>query len=45
MSRREQNRRLFSPAELVILVIALAGFVTGIVALAVGAITIEGEPE
>jgi arginine:ornithine antiporter/lysine permease len=40
MSRREQNRRLFSPAELVILIIAVAGFVTGIVALATGAITI-----
>ena len=40
MSRREQGRRLFSPAELVILVIAVAGFVAGIVALAAGAITI-----
>jgi arginine:ornithine antiporter/lysine permease len=40
MSRREQGRRLFSSAELVILVIAVAGFVTGIVALATGAITI-----
>jgi arginine:ornithine antiporter/lysine permease len=40
MSRREQGRRLFSAAELVILVIAVAGFVTGIVALATGAITI-----
>jgi arginine:ornithine antiporter/lysine permease len=40
MSRREQSRRLFSPAELVILVIAVAGFVTGVVALATGAITI-----
>lgn len=40
MSRREQNRKLFSTAELVILVIAVAGFVTGIVALATGAITI-----
>ena len=34
-------RRLFSPAELVILVIAVAGFVTGIVVLATGAITIR----
>jgi hypothetical protein len=33
--------RLFSPAELVILVIAVAGFVTGIVVLATGAITIR----
>jgi arginine:ornithine antiporter/lysine permease len=40
MSRREQNRRLFSPAELVILVIAVAGFVVGVTALATGAITI-----
>lgn len=40
MSRREQNRRLFSPVELVILVIAVAGFITGITALATGAITI-----
>jgi arginine:ornithine antiporter/lysine permease len=40
MSRREQNRRLFSPAELVILVVAVAGFITGITALATGAIII-----
>jgi arginine:ornithine antiporter/lysine permease len=40
MSRREQHRKRFSPAELVILVIAVAGFVTGVVALATGAITI-----
>jgi len=40
MSRREQHRKLFSPAELVILVIAVIGFVTGIIALATGAITI-----
>ena len=40
MSRREQNRRPFSPAELVILVIAAAGFVAGVVAPATGAITI-----
>ena len=40
MSRREQNRKLFSTAELVILVIAVAGFVAGAVALATGAITI-----
>jgi arginine:ornithine antiporter/lysine permease len=40
MSRREQGRRLFSPAELVILVIAVIGFVAGITALASGAITI-----
>ena len=40
MSRREQHRKLFSPAELIILVIAVAGFVTGVLALATGAITI-----
>jgi len=40
MSRREQHWRLFSPAELVILVIAVVGFVAGVVALATGAITI-----
>jgi len=40
MSRREQHRKLFSPAELVILVIATSGFVAGIVALTTGAITI-----
>jgi hypothetical protein len=36
MSGRERNRRLSSPVELVILVIAVAGFL----ALATGAITI-----
>jgi arginine:ornithine antiporter/lysine permease len=40
MSRREQNRRAFSRAELVICVIAVAGAITGIAALATGAITI-----
>jgi arginine:ornithine antiporter/lysine permease len=40
MSRREQNRRYFSRTELVILVIAVAGFVSGVAALATGAITI-----
>jgi hypothetical protein len=40
MSRREQARKVVLPAELVILVIAVAGFVTGVVALATGAITI-----
>jgi hypothetical protein len=40
MSRREQNRRLCSPVELVILVIAGAGFRAGIIALATGAITV-----
>jgi arginine:ornithine antiporter / lysine permease len=40
MSRREQNRRYFSPTELVIFIIAVAGFISGIAALATGAITI-----
>ena len=40
MSRREQNRRLFSPAELFILAIAVIGFIAGIIFLAAGAITI-----
>jgi hypothetical protein len=40
MSRREQNRRLCSRPELIILVIAVIGFVAGIIALATGAITI-----
>jgi arginine:ornithine antiporter / lysine permease len=40
MSRREQNRRAFSPVELVICVIAVAGAIAGIAALATGAITI-----
>jgi arginine:ornithine antiporter/lysine permease len=40
MSRREQNRRVFSPAELIILAVAVAGAVTGIVCLAAGVITI-----
>jgi arginine:ornithine antiporter / lysine permease len=40
MSRREQNRRAFSRPELIILVIAVAGAVAGIVSLATGAISI-----
>lgn len=40
MSRREQNRSAFSPTELIILVIAVAGAVAGIVALATGTIVI-----
>ena len=40
MSRREQNRRAFSLAELVICVIAVAGAIAGIAALATGVITI-----
>jgi arginine:ornithine antiporter/lysine permease len=40
MARREQGRRLFSPTELVILAISVAGAVVGVVALAAGWITI-----
>jgi arginine:ornithine antiporter/lysine permease len=40
MSRREQNRRAFSPAEMVIMVIAVAGAVAGVVCLATGVISI-----
>jgi arginine:ornithine antiporter / lysine permease len=40
ISRREQNQRLCSPIELVILVIAGAGLLAGIIALATGAITV-----
>jgi arginine:ornithine antiporter/lysine permease len=40
MARREQGRRVFSPVELVILVVSIAGAVLGVVALAAGWITI-----
>jgi arginine:ornithine antiporter/lysine permease len=40
MARREQGRRLFSPAELVILAVSCAGAVVGVVALAAGWINI-----
>jgi arginine:ornithine antiporter/lysine permease len=40
MARREQGRRLFSPAELIILAISCAGAILGIVALAAGWISI-----
>jgi arginine:ornithine antiporter/lysine permease len=40
MSRREQGRRLFSPAEFVLLVVSIAGALVGIVALAAGWISI-----
>lgn len=40
MARREQGRRLFSPAEAVILALSVAGAVAGVVALAAGWITI-----
>jgi len=36
MARREQGRRLFSPRELVLLAVSIAGALTGIVALAAG---------
>jgi arginine:ornithine antiporter / lysine permease len=40
MSRREQNRRAFSRPELIILTVAVAGAVAGIISLATGAISI-----
>ncbi|GAA1559179.1 basic amino acid/polyamine antiporter [Kribbella sancticallisti] len=40
MARREQGRRLFSPSELVILVLSIVGAVVGVVALAAGWISI-----
>ncbi|BFU42011.1 basic amino acid/polyamine antiporter [Krasilnikovia sp. MM14-A1004] len=36
MARREQGRRLFSPAELVLFVVSIAGAILGVVALAAG---------
>lgn len=40
MARREQGRRLFSPRELVVLAVSVAGAVIGLVAIAAGWITI-----
>jgi arginine:ornithine antiporter/lysine permease len=40
MARREQGRRLFTPIELVILIVSIVGAAAGIVALAAGWITI-----
>ncbi|MET0838710.1 MAG: basic amino acid/polyamine antiporter [Marmoricola sp.] len=40
MSRREQDRQLFSPRELLILAVSVIGAVTGVVALATGWITL-----
>jgi arginine:ornithine antiporter / lysine permease len=40
MARREQGRRLFSPAELAILAVSIAGAVVGVVALVAGWITV-----
>ncbi|WP_338702967.1 basic amino acid/polyamine antiporter [Streptomyces sp. Q6] len=40
MARREQGRRLFSPRELVILVVSVVGAVLGVVALAAGWISL-----
>ncbi|MCP2328894.1 arginine:ornithine antiporter/lysine permease [Hamadaea flava] len=40
MARREQGRRLFSPAEFVLLAVSIAGAVLGIVALAAGWISL-----
>jgi len=40
MARREQGRRLFSPRELVVLAVSVAGAVVGILALALGWISL-----
>ncbi|MEW2391909.1 basic amino acid/polyamine antiporter [Streptomyces venezuelae] len=40
MARREQRRRLFSPAELVVLAVSVAGAVVGVIALAAGWISL-----
>jgi len=40
MARREQGRRLFSPGELLILAVSVAGALLGVVALAAGWIEI-----
>ncbi|MBO1331293.1 basic amino acid/polyamine antiporter [Streptomyces sp. VRA16 Mangrove soil] len=40
MARREQGRRLFSPRELIILAVSVIGAVLGVVALAVGWISL-----
>ncbi|WP_026931441.1 basic amino acid/polyamine antiporter [Glycomyces tenuis] len=40
MARREQGRRLFSPAEAVLLAVSIAGAAVGVVALAAGWISI-----
>jgi arginine:ornithine antiporter/lysine permease len=40
MARREQGRRLFTPGELVLLVVSILGAALGVVALATGWITI-----
>jgi arginine:ornithine antiporter/lysine permease len=40
IARREQGRRLFSPAEFVLLLVSIAGAVLGVVALAAGWISI-----
>ncbi|MEV0094951.1 basic amino acid/polyamine antiporter [Streptomyces sp. NPDC050738] len=40
MARREQGRKLFSPAELVILAVSIVGALLGVIALAVGWISL-----
>lgn len=40
MARREQGRRLFSPAEAVLLAVSVAGAVVGVTALAAGWISL-----
>jgi arginine:ornithine antiporter/lysine permease len=40
IARREQGRRLFSPAEFMLLLVSIAGAALGVVALAAGWISI-----
>jgi arginine:ornithine antiporter/lysine permease len=40
MARREQGRQLFSPGEVIILVVSIVGALAGVVSLATGAISI-----
>jgi arginine:ornithine antiporter/lysine permease len=40
LARREQGRRVFSPAELVLFVVAVLGAVAGVVGLITGRISI-----
>ena len=40
MARREQGRRLFSPRELAVLAVSVAGAVAGVLALALGWISL-----
>jgi arginine:ornithine antiporter/lysine permease len=40
MARREQGKRVFTPAEMVLFVVAVVGAIAGVLALARGWITI-----